>query len=320
MHDIDRPRIALLSHGAGWLALGLRVLVMLLLAATAVAQAQPRLLSQTGLGQLETIEFTPVHPLWSDGTAKRRWIHLPARRFIDARDPDAWVFPRGTRLWKQFAYGSRVETRYIERRSNGGWIFATYVWRADGSDAELASASGIAALPVDDAPGGRYVVPSHDDCRACHGGARSTVLGFSALQLGEALPALVGRGLIRNVPRAWRQQPPRIQADSDAERAARGYLHGNCGHCHHETGVPVPLVLAQRTAGPPSRMSPAQLATALRRMASRNPYTQMPPLGTRVVDGRGLALVRAWAEINPEGVSASRIASPMTSHVKPQEQ
>lgn len=280
------------------------------------ADAQPRLLSQTGFGAAPSIGFTPVYPLWSDGTEKRRWIALPAGRFIDARDPDAWDFPRGTRLWKEFAYGTKVETRYIERLANGQWLFATYVWRADGSDAELAPAPGIAALPVADAPGGRYPILSHDDCRNCHAGARSAVLGFSALQLGDALPALLARGLIRNAPTAWRSAPPRIAGSSEAERAALGYLHGNCGHCHHAQGVPVPLLLAQTVAGTPAP-TPAQRAKALQRMRSRNPYTQMPPLGTQVPDPAGLALMQAWLEPPSSGVLVQRIAVHLGSNVNP---
>ena len=49
---------------------------------------------------------------------KRRWISLPPGSAIDASDPDAWAFPVGTRLWKEFSFGGqRVETRYMERQA-----------------------------------------------------------------------------------------------------------------------------------------------------------------------------------------------------------
>ncbi|HEX6362205.1 MAG TPA: hypothetical protein VFZ93_04570, partial [Albitalea sp.] len=151
----------------------------------------PRLLSETGLfvpgSTAETrpgvLAFAPQYALWSDGAAKRRWLWLPPGRAIDGSRPDAWQFPRGTRLWKEFSQGGRVETRYIERAADGSWRFGTYVWNAEGTDAVLAPAGGIAALPVRGAPGGRYAVPSVDDCRACHDGAPVPVLGVSALQL-----------------------------------------------------------------------------------------------------------------------------------------
>ena len=35
------------------------------------------------------------------------------------------------------------------------------------------------------------------------------------------------------------------------------------------------------------------------RMRSRNPNTQMPPLGTAIVDEEGLALIERWINLNP---------------------
>jgi hypothetical protein len=240
----------------------------------------PPLLSGTGLYRAGSIEalapgietFSPQYPLWSDGAGKRRWIALPPGASIDGADPDAWEFPRGTRLWKEFAHGRRVETRFIERLADGSWRFSTYVWKQDGSDAELAPESGIAALPVADAPGGRYAIPSRADCMACHGGANPPVLGFSALQLSpdrdalaphaEALrpgdldlPGLVAKAWLVNLPRALLAQPPRIHAATPKARAVLGYLHGNCANCHRpplaEGGaVPVDLSLLQTVGAP----------------------------------------------------------------------
>ena len=130
----------------------------------------------------DNIAFAPQYPLWSDGTSKRRWIYLPPGTAIDASRVDAWEFPVGTRLWKEFGYDRRVETRFIERLADGSWRFAAYVWNEEGTDAVLAAEDG-AVLPVSAAPGGRYVVPSRNDCLACHEGPPVPVLGFSALQL-----------------------------------------------------------------------------------------------------------------------------------------
>jgi len=68
----------------------------------------PQTLQQTGLyADFATLRvdpdhlaFAPQYPLWTDGAAKRRWISLPPGTSIDGSDPDAWVFPTGTRLWK----------------------------------------------------------------------------------------------------------------------------------------------------------------------------------------------------------------------------
>lgn len=138
----------------------------------------PRHLSDTGLFiagstqvRPENLAYSPQYPLWSDGAAKRRWLYLPPGTSIDASSPDAWEFPPGTRLWKEFSHGRPIETRLMERLKDGSWRFAVYVWNADGTDAELAPAEGIGALPAPSAPGGHYRIPSQADCRACHEGA-----------------------------------------------------------------------------------------------------------------------------------------------------
>lgn len=281
------------------------------------------------------LPFSPQYPLWSDGAAKRRWIYLPPGTSIDASNPDAWDFPRGTKLWKEFSHDRAIETRYIERGMDGEWRFASYVWNADGSDALLAPPNGIRELAVPGAPGGRYAIPARDDCRACHEGAPVPVLGFSALQLSpdrdrgsphaemsapvEDLRSLVARGLLRNLPAAFLSTPPRIQAATADERAALGYLHGNCGHCHNDDGplAVLEMTFAQRvgaaapstgavlrsTVDVPSALRIARVAPGhpeasalVARMHSREPLQQMPPLGTSAVDAEAMTLISRWIE------------------------
>jgi hypothetical protein len=313
-------------------------------------RALPRTLRDTGLyapgaaGALREgiVAFSPQYPLWSDGADKRRWLYLPAGSFIDASQTDAWEFPRGTRLWKEFSHeGRAVETRYIERHRDGSWRFATYVWNEAGDEAVLAPDGGIPALPVPAAPGGRYAVPSRADCLACHGSTSVPVLGAGTLQLspdrdplapgarprraGEAdLRDLVARGWVRGISAALLDRPPGIPAATPVERAALGYLHANCGHCHNNSDlrVPVRLTLTQRVADPAAARadvlrSVANAASRYRppgtdshalvvapgspehsvlavRMQSRDPRVQMPPLGTSVPDTEGLALIQRW--------------------------
>jgi hypothetical protein len=284
------------------------------------------------------IEFTPQYPLWSDGATKRRWLYLPPGTFIDATKPDAWEFPRGTRLWKEFSHGTAIETRYIERGADGGWRYASYVWNEQGTEATLADVDGVRNLPAKHAPGGRYTVPAANDCRACHEAAPVPVLGFSALQLSADRDALAphrergphtdlgvlrARGLLRNLPTELVAKPPRVSAASSTERAALGYLHGNCGHCHNDdgplavlelnlawrfgaapgavqralVGVPSQSRIAGLPAGAP-RITPGQadISVLMRRMGSRDPLRQMPPLGSELVDAEALALVAEWIE------------------------
>jgi hypothetical protein len=277
--------------------------------------------------------FTPQYPLWSDGATKRRWIRLPPNTKIDASSPDAWQFPVGTKLWKEFSFGRAVETRFIERTPKG-WRFATYLWSEDGRSATLAPARG-ANTSAEVADGIRHHVPGSSDCRVCHENGETPVLGFSALQLSSDrdpnavhrerpaantldLKALVDEGWLRG----WRgTTAPRIAARTPTERAALGYLHTNCGVCHRNEGplASLDMVLASTldsndrglstTVDRPSRVAPDRPRIAsgdpnrsvlLERMRSRNPTTQMPPLGTQLVDEQAVSLVTAWIDELPK--------------------
>lgn len=220
----------------------------------------PVLLSQTGLYVRGTTDvdprnrpYSPQYPLWTDGAKKRRWIRLPDGAAIDARDDERWSFPVGTRFWKEFEFsGRRVETRFIWRASADAWVFASYVWNAQQSDAVLASTSGERDV-ADLGNGKRHSVPSIEDCHACHD--RRSVLGFTALQLSTdrdplaphaepldpdmlTVQSLVDQQRLKPARPDLVARPPRIQAETPAARAALGYLSANCGICHHD-GAPI---------------------------------------------------------------------------------
>lgn len=305
--------------------------------------APPETLAETGLyvdpADLSVdpahLSFTPRYPLWTDGAEKRRWISLPRGTAIDGSDPEAWRFPEGTRIWKEFSFaGQRVETRFLELRADGQWLYAAYAWDAEGREARLVSSRGKrAAYPLG---GGRsHAIPSVSDCKACHQGGASEVLGFSAFQLlddgdGGALRAdrrspgdidvtiLVARGLL--VGYRGPTADPGL-ATSATERSALGYLHGNCGHCHNPIGPlrNLGLFLRQALGGespalssavgqPLHKPAPGQSADAtlriepgrpersalLERAGSRSPALQMPPLGTEKVDEAAVARLRRW--------------------------
>ena len=223
----------------------------------AAAAAAPGRLSETGLyvdaatGSIDPRNrpFSPQYPLWSDGAIKRRWIFLPPGTTIDASDSGNWIFPIGTRFWKEFSFGNRkVETRMLWRAPGGNWIFATYVWNEQQTDAALAPPDGVRGAA--ELPGGkRHDIPGEIDCTSCHGDRRSGPLGFNALQLSpdrdpgaihrEALQsAMLTLGTLEREHRlsparpADLATPPRIRASNPLTRSALGYFVGNCGFCH----------------------------------------------------------------------------------------
>ena len=195
--------------------------------------------------------FSPQYPLWTDGAAKRRWIHLPAGTTIDASNSRQWEFPVGTRLWKEFSFGSRpVETRFLWKASDAGWLAGSYLWNKEGTDAVLADGDGVAGA-AEIAPGRQHNIPSRADCAACHGESRRP-LGFNPLQLSDdrdpnaihgepltrdmvTLKTLFDEGLLKGADPALRWTPPRI-AGAPLTRAVLGYMAGNCGACHNGDG------------------------------------------------------------------------------------
>jgi hypothetical protein len=276
--------------------------------------AWPERLEDTGLYAADgsiapgLLEFSPQYPLWTDGAAKRRWISLPEGGVIDASDPDAWKFPPGTRAWKQFSSGRPLETRVIERGADGRWRFAAYVWNEAGTEAVLAPEAGVTLTGVPGMPGGRYRVPSREDCVACHEAAPAPLLGFSALQLssdrdplaphataapaGSLLPDLAARGWLSGLPADLVAVPPRIDGRTPEERAALGWLHGNCGHCHNARGPLASLGLVLARPGDGARPEgPLPIGLMLQRLRSTNPFTRMPPAGVQVADSEAIALV-----------------------------
>jgi hypothetical protein len=221
------------------------------------APALPDRLSETGLYLAGTLDvdprnrpFSPQYPLWTDGAHKARWIYLPPGTHIDGTDVDTWVFPTGTRLWKEFAFGGRkVETRMLWRVPDGSWSYVSYLWNDAQTDAVLVPAEGIGDV-VEVAPGKRHGVPSRDDCRTCHENGSTPVLGVSALQLSTdrdpgaphaepLLPGMLTTGtllderLLVGAHADLAARAPRIPGDPRT-RSALGYLSANCGHCHHE--------------------------------------------------------------------------------------
>lgn len=289
----------------------------------------------------QNLAYAPQYPLWSDGAMKKRWIYLPPGKSIDASDPDVWNFPAGTKIWKEFSFhGKRVETRLIEALSGDRWNYATYVWSADEDIAALAPPEGLKNA-AEIQPGVYHDIPSVKDCRACHVGKRTEILGFSALQLSadrdpdavhaEPMQAtmvdldfLIRRNFLRATPNSRWEKPPRIKARSATERAVLGYLHANCGNCHnpnnnlgtanmqlrHLTQMataeePAVTTTVNRPAGHyrlPNRATDSFLvlpgdpdnSALLFRMETRNPYRQMPPLGTKLVDTDAAKLIRRW--------------------------
>jgi hypothetical protein len=273
------------------------------------------------------VEFEPTHRLWSDAADKRRFVKLPPGTQIDTSRMDHWVFPVGTRLWKEFSHGGvPLETRLIERTGPGSedYTMVAFVWSDDGSDAY------VALHGRQNIRGTQHDAPDSRKCWSCHVGEAGRVLGLSAIQLsrpgaGVTLRALAERGLLSAPP------PPDVDYPVPGDpttAAALGYLHANCGHCHNAAGGSWPdtqmvlrLEVGERTpeasalwqsvighrlqswmrVGVTDRVVAGDpLASAVYlRMLARGDRDAMPPLASEQMDLVGSALVHAWIDALP---------------------
>lgn len=179
--------------------------------------------------------YRPRYVLWSDDADKERYIFLPDGD-IDTSDPDNWVFPVGTVLYKTFSHdGVRLETRLLTKTGPtpgvASWRMQAFAWNAaqtavtDVTDEPLAVRENVLGT-MHDIPGGV-------DCQSCHSGALDVINGFGAIQINHAdaglsLEDLIDEGRLSDPIDAAEAVAP---GDATASEAL-GYLHANCGHCH----------------------------------------------------------------------------------------
>ncbi|HKO93669.1 MAG TPA: hypothetical protein VJU61_21095 [Polyangiaceae bacterium] len=291
--------------------------------------------SRTLAGGLRS--FAPSFVLWSDGAEKQRWLALPSSSQIDTSEMNRWQFPIGTRAVKQFSLnGVPLETRLVERYGLGRddyWMGA-FVWREDQSDADFVEAG------QEDVLGTAHDAPAQERCLNCHNGEPGRYLGVSALQLSgseleEGATAPDGRWTLESLAAEQRLSDPPAPGThfappgDESTRAALGYLHANCGHCHNPRGtswpdtqmllrlnveesVPEDTGLFQSVVGRPLQYYRAEPGTLrvvpgapdssalIQRMEVRGPKEQMPPLATEEVDAEGVQAVRRWiSELAP---------------------
>jgi hypothetical protein len=187
--------------------------------------------------------YAPAYELWSDGAVKQRWVSLPAGATVDVTNADDFRYPLGTRFWKEFRVpspsGPRLGETRLMQKVDGGWMYTTYVWSEDGSNA-VQNNEGVASLF-----GTGHTVPPRTMCKECHAGRADFILGWDALMLsgngnraGLDAESLVDRALVTwNGKETGAPNPMNLTIPGDAtERAALGYLHANCGvSCHNDT-------------------------------------------------------------------------------------
>ena len=178
------------------------------------------------------LSYTPGVVLWADGATKSRWLYLPPNSKIDDSNMDEWVFPVGTKVWKEFQIGGkRVETRLYEKADTTFWLWTTYQWASDESSA-TANDNGATNVV------GTYEIPDHGKCDQCHTGRGDKLMGVEAIALalpnaqGVTLDWLAKNGKLTVVPASTTATLP--EDSTGKAGAALGELHIGCGvSCHN---------------------------------------------------------------------------------------
>jgi glucose/arabinose dehydrogenase len=272
------------------------------------------------------IRYEPSLPLWTNNSAKERWVVLPEGGQIDNTRRDHWEFPVGTLIFKTFSYAGedqevRVETRLL-RRMRDGWDYQAYKWRGD--DADLLSLER--SVPVTNKPSDalkfKHEIPSRFDCRSCHESNETVVIGFDELRLsgtesGESqLEALAAQGVFKQpLP----SDPDRVNDPDATTREVLGYLHGNCAHCHNASDNTMSKLdlthrhalanlIGKQTEGSGQasgvRVMPGAPERSILFLAMSgegdDPELQaMPPVGVQVRDKAAIKLIRSWISALP---------------------
>ncbi|MSU76689.1 MAG: hypothetical protein EXS16_01205 [Gemmataceae bacterium] len=165
----------------------------------------PRKLSESGLFksvkghmmQDSLIPYSVNAVLWSDGTAKQRWLGLPAGAKIDYRKTRGWDLPDQTVIVKSFYFDtiegdptSRrwIETRFLARQGKE-WYGYSYAWNDDETEGTLVEGKGADREVIIKTKTGEkklnWHYPSRSECMVCHSRAANYVLGFTELQMNH---------------------------------------------------------------------------------------------------------------------------------------
>jgi uncharacterized repeat protein (TIGR03806 family) len=305
--------------------------------AAITSSANPPLLSAFGFfnggadkASPAMISYSLGTPLFSDYSEKQRFIYLPKGTKLSVADNGRMSFPVGSALVKSFGYPDTagklkiIETRVLLHRAEG-WVALPYVWRADGSDAEL-KLGGIRVPASFKKPDGTamqisYAVPNKNQCKQCHStkdvitpiGPVWQNMVFGAIAAEKAVKArteFAGAAILAEA--RWNDAK-----SGTVEQRALSYLRVNCGHCHKPSGsasnsglffddysggaaalgIGKRPVAAGRGAGNfDFVVDPGhpERSILIHRMKSTDPGVAMPELGRATAHDEGIKLLEEW--------------------------
>lgn len=230
--------------------------------------------------------------------------------------------------------GKRLETRMLIKESESeftGWQGVSFVWNEEETEAFAYDGGAKGVLGTEhNVPSTKECFSCHSGPPDRVIGLGPIQLTLAEAQRGtdnDLLTRWINESRFSATPsdEAPAAQLPISQGyEAPGEgvvKEALGYLHGNCGHCHSDVaplaparplrlflpvGLSDPLQapvyqtavgkLAWHThVGPPTLVSPGNPDEShLYFRMLQTDYNSMPPLGKRVVDPAGLAVIHAW--------------------------
>ena len=277
------------------------------------------------------IAYSLRTPLFSDYAEKQRFMHLPVGAKITVDEAGRLHFPTGTALIKSFGYPGQtgalkiIETRVLLRRAEG-WVALPYVWRGDGSDADLRV--GGTRVPVQfTKPNGQnmnisYAVPNKNQCKQCHSSA-DAIMPIGPVLQNIVFPTKSGKDFRRSLKLLAKAEAKWDEPSSGTlDQRAHAYLRVNCGHCHAPKGsasnsglildgsardataygVGKRPVAAGRASGDMDFVidpGHPDRSILINRMKSTDPGIAMPELGRATAHDEGVKMLEEWIAAMP---------------------
>lgn len=231
-----------------------------------------------------------------------------------------------------------IETRLLYREG-GLWRPFIYLWDEAETEATLLKVGKRVDVSFVDEAGQaqseEYIVPNLDQCASCHErDDKDEILGIFTHQLNrevevegakvQQLEWMADQGMFTGTLPEVQALPALADPFGAAplEDRARSYLHANCSHCHRLGGgagnsglvflrwetepakygvCKVPAAAGPGTGGHPYDVVPGKPDESILvfRMNSLDPEIKMPELPNRVIDAKGVQLIRDWIAAMP---------------------
>lgn len=271
----------------------------------------PRKLSAANIFSGNLSDLTPsssyivyelASELFSDYAEKQRLIKLPVGTQMTKNADELPNFPEGTAIVKTFYYwndkrdlskGKRIFESRVFLLKDGLWLYGTYQWNGDQTEAYLLTSGSDQAvnwINEDGIPKSTtYHIPNMTECVTCHQqneqikplGPKLHNLNFLVNKNGSTINQLT---YLQDI--GWMDSfdvsavtaiPNYKDNNLTEEQKSRAYLDANCSHCHNPQGSSndLDLDLSYHAILDNTKQSI---------MIDRLESGQMPLLGTSVLD------------------------------------